>query len=273
MGALYEFINVRHHYDLERPSLDNLCFSIKEHTKTAIVGGNGAGKSTILFHLNGLFTPDSGRVAFKGQVIDKKLAKKLVRVAGVVFQDPDDQLISLEVKEDIAFGPIQLGVGKAEADRRAEKYMNLLNIAHLARRNPNELSYGQKKQVAIAGILAMETEVFIIDEPMAFLDPEGKKRILEVLELLAEKGKHLIVTTHDMQFVAQWAEEVVVIHEGSCLGVYSPRELYQNKQVMEKASLDLPPVAELFDGLWEEEWGEMPISAEEAKAWLRKMRK
>lgn len=267
--ALYEFNHVSHHYELERPSLEKINFSIRKNTKTAIVGANGAGKSTILFHLNGLFTADSGTMFFQGQEVDKQLAKQLVKKAGLVFQDPDDQLISLSVEDDVAFGPLQLGLSLEEAKSLAGNYMELLNITHLAKRNPNDLSYGQKKQVAIAGILAMETEVFIIDEPMAYLDPEGKKRILQVLDLLANKGKHMIVTTHDMQFVAEWAEDVIVIHQGKCLGVFSPRELFQNKYVMEEASLDLPPVAEIFEGFWEEEWGEMPIRTKDAKAWLK----
>lgn len=272
MVALYEFNQISHHYERERPSLDKINFSIRKNTKTAIVGANGAGKSTILFHLNGLFTADSGTMFFQGQEVDKQLAKQLVKKAGLVFQDPDDQLISLVVEEDIAFGPLQVGLSREKAKSLAVKYMELLNITHLAKRNPNELSYGQKKQVAIAGILAMETEVFIIDEPMAFLDPEGKKRILQVLDLLANNGKHMIVTTHDMQFVAEWAEEVVVIHQGKCLGVFSPRELFKNKHVMEEASLELPPVAEMFEGFWEERWGEMPIRTEDAKAWLKSIK-
>ena len=257
----------------EKEALNGISFSISSCKRTAIVGPNGAGKSTILYHLNGLFTPNSGEVYYKKQLVDKKVSKSLTSKVGIVFQDPDDQIISLTVRDDVAFGPLQLGVKHEDAFERADKYLKLLDIEYLANRNPSELSYGQKKYVTIAGILAMETEVFILDEPMAFLDPKGKERMIEVMEMLHQSGKTVIVTTHDMQFVAEWAEEIIVIHEGQCLGTYAPLELFTDYDLIEKARLNLPPTVQLFQSFWVEEYGEMPLKVEDCRKWLETYKK
>ncbi len=249
--------------------LKHMTFTISRNRKTAIVGPNGAGKSTINFHLNGLFTPKEGEIYFQGELIDKKLRQALTSKVGIVFQDPDDQIISLTVRDDVAFGPLQFGVSKEEAMQRVDHYLQLLDITHLADRNPSELSYGQKKYVTIAGILAIETDTIVFDEPMAFLDPAGKERMVRIMNELHDAGKTIIVTTHDMHFVTEWADEVIVIHEGQCLGKFTSRELFANKNILEKARLNLPPVVELLEKVWQEHWGQMPLTIAEAESWLR----
>lgn len=261
---MFEFKNVNFSHD-EIEVLRNISFDINSKKRTAIVGPNGAGKSTILYHLNGLFKQSSGEIYFKGELLDKKKRKAMPGEVGIVFQDPDDQIISLTVKDDIAFGAEQLGADKCEVDSRIEKYLSLLSIEHLADRNPTELSFGQKKYVTISGILAMETDVFILDEPMAFLDPRGKSRMVEIMEQLHSLGKTIIVTTHDMQFVAEWAEEVIVICDGECLGKFTPGELFESAEILKKAHLNLPPTYELLKSFWNDEWGTMPIKVSEAK--------
>jgi cobalt/nickel transport system ATP-binding protein len=266
--VLFSFRNITYGYHDDIPILKNLSFTIEEGKKTAIVGANGAGKSTILYHMNGLYVPNSGEITFRGRLVNRDNRKDLVRSVGIVFQDPDDQIFSLTVKEDVAFGPAQFGVGKDEIENRVNKYLRLLNIEHLAERNPAELSYGQKKYVAIAGILAMETDVFILDEPMAFLDPKGREQMQHILQLLEMEGKSLIITTHDMQFVAEWADEIIVIHEGQCLGKFSPRELFFNDEIIKKARLSFPIVFQLMKHIWGGDPEEIPIKVEEAKNWL-----
>lgn len=265
---MFEFRNVTYRYKQEKDALHNLSFCIAKHRKTAIVGGNGAGKSTLVFHLNGLFLAERGEVLFQGEAITKKNQAKMVQHVGIVFQDPDDQLVSLTVREDIAFGPVQLGISPAEVKARVDKYLEVLDIGHLADRNPAELSYGQKKLAAIAGILAMETEVIILDEPMAFLDPAGKKRIQEVMHELTQSGKTVIITTHDMQLVAEWADDCIVMKEGECIGTMKPVELFANPGLLAEARLQLPPVAELLSAVWTGTAEEMPIRLGEAKEWL-----
>lgn len=265
---MFQFRNVTYRYKAERDALHNLTFDIQANRRTAIVGGNGAGKSTLVFHLNGLFRCEKGEVLFQGEPITRQNQAKMVQHVGIVFQDPDDQLVSLTVREDIAFGPVQLGVPTEEVEDRVRKYLETLDIAHLADRNPAELSYGQKKLAAIAGILAMETEVIILDEPMAFLDPAGKKRIQEVMHELSQAGKTVIITTHDMQLVAEWADECIVMKEGQCLGVMTPAELFAKPYLLEEARLHLPPVAELLAAVWKDASEPMPIRLAEAKKWL-----
>lgn len=265
---IFRFNEVSYGYTKDKPILRDITFSIREGRKTAIVGANGAGKSTILFHLNGLFAQQQGDIFFRGQKFDKKLRKELFKHVGIAFQDPDDQIISLTVSDDIVFGPVQMGVSAPDVQERLEKYTKMLGIEHLLTENPSELSYGQKKHVTIAGVLAMETDVFILDEPMAFLDPYGKERMASILQLLQEQGKTVIVTTHDMQFVAEWAVDVIVIHQGQCLGTFQPRELFGRPDIMKQANLTLPPIVELMTAVWKGNKEDMPIRVEEAKKWL-----
>ncbi|CAG7604200.1 Energy-coupling factor transporter ATP-binding protein EcfA3 [Paenibacillus solanacearum] len=274
MEPVFVFNQVRYHYNNDRAAaLNGMDFEIPLGQKTAIVGPNGAGKSTLIFHMNGLYACTSGEVWFKGEPVSKANRSGLVRHVGVVFQDPDDQIISMTVRDDIAFGPAQLGLSAAEAFRRADESMELLHISHLAERNPHELSFGQKKQVAIAGVLAMDPDVVILDEPMAFLDPAGQKRVQDIMNLLMDRGKTVIVATHHMQLVAEWADHVIVVKEGLCLGSLTPRELFcERPYLLKEANLDLPPVLQLFSGLWGEERAEpMPVTMEEARAVLSRL--
>ncbi|CAG7622603.1 energy-coupling factor ABC transporter ATP-binding protein [Paenibacillus allorhizosphaerae] len=273
MEPVFVFKHVRYQYNKDRAAaLNGIDFEIPLRKKTAIVGPNGAGKSTLIFHMNGLYSCASGEVWFKGEQVSKANQSDLVRHVGVVFQDPDDQIISMTVRDDIAFGPTQLGLPAGEAFRKADESMELLHISHLAKLNPHELSFGQKKQVAIAGIVAMDPDVVILDEPMAFLDPAGQKRVQEIMNLLMAKGKTVIVATHNMQLVAEWADHVVVVKDGQCLGSLTPRELFcQHPHLLKEAHLELPLVLQLFSGLWEEQSGPMPVTMEEARAVLSRL--
>lgn len=269
---LFEFRDVTYRYKREKDAIYQISFVIGQNRKTAIVGGNGAGKSTLVFHLNGLFVAHEGEVLYKGNRITKKNQGEMVQHVGIVFQDPDDQIISLTVKEDVAFGPMQLGIDSKEVDDRVWKYLRMLEIEQLADSNPSELSFGQKKLVAIAGVLAMETEVVILDEPMAFLDPTGKKRVQEVMHNLSVAGKTVIITTHDMQLVAEWADDCIVMKEGECLGKWTPQELFANDSLLKQARLQLPPVAELMQTIWHGDVLQMPIRLDDAKQWLLRER-
>jgi cobalt/nickel transport system ATP-binding protein len=269
MENVFVFRKVCYRYKKDRsPALNAIDFAIPLRGKTAIVGPNGAGKSTLIFHMNGLFACESGEINYRGTPLNQALRSELVRHVGIVFQDPDDQIISMTVKDDIAFGPTQMGLGAAEAAQKAEQSMALLGISDLAELNPSELSFGQKKQVAVAGVIAMDTDIIIIDEPMAFLDPAGQKRIQHMMDLLAAHGKTVIIATHNMQLVAEWADHVIVVKDGGCLGQMTPRELFcDHPQLLAEANLDLPPVAQMFSGLWTGD-EPMPIRMEEARMWL-----
>jgi len=265
---ILEFVDVTYRYRTDRAALAGVSFAIREGRRTAIVGANGAGKSTAVFHMNGLFRPTSGEVRFKGQALDEKLRSRMTDHVGVVFQDPDDQIVSLTVLEDVAFAPAQCGVPPAEAERLARGYLAALGIERLADWNPNDLSYGQRKTVAIAGVLAMDAEIVVFDEPMAFLDPAGKKELRLLMDDLANRGKTVVVTTHDMQLVAEWADDVVVMKGGTCLGAMTPAELFANRPLLAETKLELPPLAELASALWIGDPRDMPIRLDAMKAWL-----
>lgn len=269
MAPVFEFKNVSYRYKKDHAAaLHELSFTIPEGQKIAIVGPNGAGKSTMIFHMNGLFLCESGEVLFRGERIGKHNQAEMVRHAGVVFQDPDDQIISMTVKDDIAFGPLQLGLSASEARNRADESMELLRITHLSGSNPGELSFGQRKLVAIAGVLAMNTGVVIFDEPMAFLDPSGQQSMQEIMDQLAAAGKTVIAATHQMQFVAEWADYALVMKDGQCLGGMTPRQLFCGQpELLAAAHLNLPPVTKLFMGLCDDPLT-MPITLQEAKDWL-----
>ncbi|WP_258313360.1 energy-coupling factor ABC transporter ATP-binding protein [Paenibacillus sp. tmac-D7] len=273
MEPMFQFDNVVYRYggsDAQPAALNGISFEIPRGSRTALIGPNGAGKSTLIFHMNGLFRCASGTVRIMGEPVTKSNQAEWVRKVGVVFQDPDDQIVSMTVKDDIAFGPLQLGRPVHEAHRIAEECMALLAIEPLAARNPSELSFGQKKMVAIAGVLAMDTEAVIVDEPMAFLDPEGQRLIHDVLTLLAQRGKTVVIATHQMQLVAEWAEQAIVIREGACLGSMTPRELFGCRpELLASARLDLPPVAKLMSAFAWNPPESMPIRMEEARQWLR----
>ncbi|TVY10574.1 energy-coupling factor ABC transporter ATP-binding protein [Paenibacillus cremeus] len=270
MESMFQFHQVHYKYTKDRQAaLNGVTFDIPRGKKTAIVGPNGAGKSTLIFHMNGLYLCHSGEVIINGEKVTSRNRQEWTRRIGVVFQDPDDQIISMTVKDDVAFGPLQQGLSPAAAHQKAADSMKLLSITELAELNPSELSFGQKKQVAIAGVVAMDTDTVILDEPMAFLDPLGQQRIQEIMDLLAASGKTVIIATHNMQLVAEWADHVVVMKHGACLGSMSPRDLFcSHPDLLAEAHLDLPPVMRLLSGLEWEDPSQQPIRIEEARAWL-----
>lgn len=217
------FQQVSHIYALKTPyefkALDGINFALKEGSFTAIIGQTGSGKSTFIQHMNGLLSPTSGVVTVDGhRIISNKTSKKLKAIrqfAGVVFQFPEYQLFEETVEEDVMFGPINFGKTKEEA----------LNIAHQAlaqvgidssfyKRSPFELSGGERRRVAIAGILAIQPKILILDEPTAGLDPEGTRRMMELFKTLHEEGLTIVFVTHDMNLMYGYASDVVVFEQG-----------------------------------------------------------
>ncbi|MBT9283246.1 MAG: energy-coupling factor ABC transporter ATP-binding protein [Hydrogenibacillus schlegelii] len=271
---LFQLDGVCYRYRQGAPyAVEALTLTIEAGQRTAIVGANGSGKSTTLMLMKGLFRPECGKVRYRGRpVYERSKADRRAPVlpeVGIAFQEPDDQLISLTVWEDVLFTPLQLGLPLEEAEERARWALSTLSISHLADRPPHALSYGQKKLVAIAGVLAARPETILFDEPTAFLDPAGRRRIHAVLETLGEQGVQLIVATHDMQFVADWADRVVVLKEGRLLGHWTPEAFFADGEKVEAASLERPPVAELIADLYDGASGSLPIRTDAAREWLR----
>ena len=216
----------------------------------AITGQNGSGKSTLARHFNALLTPRSGEVIVNGlSVADEKNTAAIRRAVGMVFQNPDNQLVSSVVEEDIAFGPENLGLSQAEIVNRVDWALESLNLEAYRHRSPNSLSEGQKQLVAIAGVLAMKPTCIILDEPTAHLDPRGKREVLDnVLRLNREEGITTVLLTHFMNEVVH-CDRMIVMDQGEIKMTGSPRELFRLTEQIKALGLDLPAASKLAHGL------------------------
>lgn len=229
-------------------ALHDVNLSIPAGTRVAVMGPNGAGKSTLLLHFNALILPQAGEVRILGDLVEKRTAAAIRRRVGLVFQDADDQVFSSTVWEDVIFGPLNAGLPVQETVERAELALRAVDMYDQRDRPPYALSYGQKKRVAIAGVLAMQPEIVVLDEPMAYLDPQGQDDITSLLEGLHLMGKTVIVSTHDVDFAAAWADMVILMKDGEVLAA-GGTELLVDPDVVTRARLRLPVVARLFQGV------------------------
>lgn len=237
-------------YDGEESALDKVSVKIPKGKITAIMGGNGAGKSTFFLNLNGVLTPDAGQIIFNGKVIihNKKNIKELRKSVGIVFQDPNDQLFSSSVRKDISFGAVNLGLSEDEISRRVDGAIERVGIKDLERRPIHALSYGQKKRVAIAGVLVMEPEVIILDEPTAGLDPIGVNELMKILiEIKETMGISIIIATHDMDIVPLYCDYGFVFHRGKVIMEGTPKDIFSNPEILRENSLRLPRIAHLME--------------------------
>ncbi len=205
--------------------------------KVALVGPNGAGKSTLMLHLNGIHAPSHGTVRVGGTVVDRSTVKHIRAEVGLVFQDPDDQLFSPTVFEDVAFGPIHLGYPVEEIHERVERALAAVGMTGFERRLPHRLSLGQRKRVALATVLSMDPSVLVFDEPSAGLDPRGRR---ELIELLAGLEQTLLVSTHDMRLVAEVFPRTVVMDDGRIVADGSTETLLADDALRHAHGLERP---------------------------------
>lgn len=206
------------------------------------MGSNGSGKSSLCLLLAGVIKPDEGDYLIKGQRFRycQKHRQQLCRSIGYVFQDPDVQVVSTHVDEDVAFGLRNMGMKEEEVQLRITSYLELTGISNLRKQTVHTLSYGQKKQVALAGVLGMEPEIVMLDEPFAWLDYRQSQRLLTLLNQLSERGKTVIVSTHDSQFAYEWADRALIMQKGQLKADGSAREVFANEQLLEE--FDIAPV-------------------------------
>ena len=216
---------------------------------TGILGANGAGKSTLFLNLNGVLTPTAGEVLLDGAPVrrDRKGLTELRRRVGIVFQDPDDQLFSADVYRDVSFGAVNLGLDEGEVRRRVEDALARTGISHLRDKPTHALSFGQKKRAAIAGVLVMEPEVLILDEPTAGLDPSGVSGLLELIGRLRDAGMAVLIATHDMDLVPLCCDDAYLLGEGRVLAAGTPEELFRDPELLRENHLRLPRIAHLMD--------------------------
>ncbi|BAX81806.1 energy-coupling factor ABC transporter ATP-binding protein [Labilibaculum antarcticum] len=239
--------NIKYSYPEGTIGLDDISLEIEKGSKVAFLGENGAGKSSLFLVLNGIHKPQKGKYVLDGKQFGFSTTerKQMAHKVGYVFQDPDVQLFAASVYEDVAFGPFNLGLDKKDIEIRVEKYLNLLSIQDLKDKAPHQLSYGQKKQVAVAGVLAMEPEIILFDEPFAWLDNRHKHIMNEIIDDLNKQGKTVLISTHNPDFAYEWADNVVLMKEGRIIASDSPVKTMCNKVLMQEIGMELPLVVQL----------------------------
>lgn len=231
-----------------KDALKNVSLEIGDGEFWGIVGRTGSGKSTLVSHLNGLIPVQSGSIVIDDFDLSKKHdAKKLRAKVGMVFQYPEYQLFDETVARDVAFGPKNLGLDEAEIDKRVRESLALvgMNYDEIAERSPFDLSGGQMRRVAIAGVIAMKPEVLILDEPTAGLDPKGKREIMQLVQSLRKTCKIVIMISHNMDEVASNCEKIAVLYDGELQGVFTPNELFGDADKITSYGLDMPSVTTL----------------------------
>ena len=229
---MLEVKNIKYSYNKDYQALKGVSLKVEDGEMVALLGKNGAGKSTLFLHLNGIYEPDEGQVFIEGEELkyDKKSLLKFRQKVGIVFQNPDDQI----------FAP----------------------------KAPHHLSGGQKKRVAIAGILAMRPKIMVLDEPTAGLDPQGVTDLSKLLKELNDEGITIIISTHEVNLVPNYAQRVFVLVDGLLIAEGTPKEIFAQPEILEKANLEVPIVTELFQNLEEEGFdmkGDYPLTIDEAK--------
>ena len=242
--------------EAQKNAVDDVSMRVKKGEFLAILGHNGSGKSTLVQHLNGLILPTSGQITVDGMdLADKNTDKRAIRRrVGLVFQYPENQLFEETVAKDIAFGPKNLGLDEAEIDRRVRTAMRrvALDYDKLSQRSVFELSGGQMRRVAIAGVLAMEPQTLVLDEPCAGLDPKGREEILGLIsDLHRESGATIVMVSHSMDDVAALAERVIVMNHGKVAMDGAPREVFSRGEELRAIGLDVPQAVELAQKLRE----------------------
>lgn len=238
----------------ETKALDDVSLTIHDGEFVGLIGHTGSGKSTLVQHLNGLILPTSGQITVDGMdLADKNTDKRAIRRrVGLVFQYPENQLFEETVAKDIAFGPKNLGLDEAEIDRRVRTAMRrvALDYDKLSQRSVFELSGGQMRRVAIAGVLAMEPQTLVLDEPCAGLDPKGREEILGLIsDLHRESGATIVMVSHSMDDVAALAERVIVMNHGKVAMDGAPREVFSRGEELRAIGLDVPQAVELAQKL------------------------
>lgn len=236
-------------------ALEKVNFNAEEGKIVALLGPNGAGKSTLFLHFNGILKPTHGSVHVDGETVsyDKKELLKIRQKVGIVFQNPDDQLFAPTVLEDVAFGPMNMGLSNEEVEERVKDALLRVGMDGYEKKAPHHLSGGQKKRVAIAGILAMKPKIMVLDEPTSGLDPRGASQILKLLYQLNSEGMTIVISTHDVDLVPIYASKVYIISQGKIIKEGNPQDVFEDVKTIRGANLRLPRIAHLMEILEKED--------------------
>lgn len=241
----------------------------------ALLGANGCGKTTLFQHFNGLHKPTQGSIFLKGRPFAAYSAEQVFKTVGLVFQDPNDQLFAATVSDDISYGPTNLRLTSGEIKTRVNKAMQLMNLEQLAKRSIHALSYGQKKRVAIAGMLALEPEVMVLDEPTAGLDPVGASKLMQLLRTIRrDTGVTIILSTHDVDLVPIYCDRVYVMNQGRICLEGTPEAVFAHTKELRGYNLRLPRVAHLVEVLRNKDGWELQrpgLTISQARETLKEM--
>jgi cobalt/nickel transport system ATP-binding protein len=249
---IIETHNLCYTYKGNITALDNINFIVPRNSRIAVIGPNGAGKSTLFRHLNGILRPSSGTVLIHGEPITNANIRQVRKNVGIVFQNPDDQIFSPTVEQDVAFGPTNLGLDEETIRHRVDESLRIVGLENYRHRVPHHLSGGEKKRVAIAGVLAMEPMVMILDEPTAGLDPQGVHDLVGYIKNLSvQYGMTVIFSTHDIALVSELAEYIYVMNQGTFVANGSMQEIFGQPDLLRSVRLDVPVLQKLIRTLQE----------------------
>ena len=218
-------------------ALTGVSVSIEHGEKVALIGPNGAGKSTLMLHLNGITLPQHGSISIAGLAMNQKTVPRIRALVGLVFQDPDDQLFSLTVYDDVAFGPLHMGLPSEEIQRRVAEALDAVGLKGLEKKAPYHLSIGQRKRAALATVLSMDPVILVLDEPSAGLDPRGRRELINLLRGLPHT---MLVSTHDMRLVADVFPRTVIMDAGTVVADGPTAVLLSDGELLERHGLELP---------------------------------
>ena len=241
--------DVKFNYPAGVSALTGVSLEIRQGERVAILGPNGSGKSTLILLIAGLLTPSKGEITVFGQKTTSKDFQKFRSRIGMVFQDPDDQLFTPSVIEDIEYGPKNLKLPEEDVKQRSAHVLDKMGIQHLRNRPPHRLSFGEKKKVSLATALVLKPELLILDEPTANLDLVSRRGLLETLNELNKEGTTIIVSTHDVEALPELADRIIVISHGSVAGEGETHNVLQDKALLESSGLEPPAIVDLFNEL------------------------
>lgn len=250
-NPIIEVKNLSYIYANHTHALKDISVKINQGERVAVLGTNGAGKSTFFLNLNGVLKPHSGSIYFNGKELKNNKADlmELRKNVGIVFQDADNQIIASTVLGEVSFGPMNLKLPKEEVMARVDKALKYMNIENFKSRPPHYLSGGEKKRVSIADIIAMNPKIIIFDEPTASLDPINCEILEETLDTLNDEGITMLISTHDVNFAYRWAERILVFAHGNIIADGTPQEIFTNCEVLSRANLTKPILLDVYETL------------------------
>ena len=263
-------------YEDGTPVLNDIDFELRKGEFLALLGANGCGKTTLLKHLIGLLKPSSGKVFLNEKELTRLKDIEIFSRVGMVFQDPNDQLFNATVEQDIAFGPMNIGLSKEDVVQRTREALKSVGAQELTGKAIHTLSFGEKRRISLAGILAMEPDVILLDEPTSGLDPKGTSSIMHLLRKInKEKGTSIIMATHDVELVPLFTDRVVIMSKGKIIRDGTPEEIFFDTEMIRNAALRLPRIGHLIEILRKEdgmEFNEMTLTIGEARRELSKFK-